>query len=316
MIGTSARPDVEAPPLLARPVFLLLGTGVTILVLLSVALVGIAARRLGHAARACRSGCPAAPPIWSSTARSGSRWPAGARTWSTSPSSRRRPARTASPATSAARGPGDRPPRAAGRTARSSRCVPPTAPSTLTPPTDWWCAARRSPRRCPRPAGPWSEREVRFSTVRSPVARAQAGGPVKLKWGQPLQIQWDAPIPDVQYTVTPPTAIRTAIDPNNRQLSTVVLENPEDGQTYKIAVAEARGANGIPLEPRRRVHRDRAGPPEAAGGGRGAADHRAGDATDLRFSAPMDRSQGAKDEAAPKVGAKARWIGETRRWST
>jgi len=47
--------------------------------------------------------------------------------------------------------------------------------------------------------------------------------------------------------VTPPTPIQSAIDPANRQLSTVVLENPDDGQTYKIAVAEARGANGIPL---------------------------------------------------------------------
>src|SRR3954462_9794967 len=43
MIGTSAHTDVKARPLVARPVFLLLGIGVALLVLLTAALVGIAA---------------------------------------------------------------------------------------------------------------------------------------------------------------------------------------------------------------------------------------------------------------------------------
>src|SRR3954467_13159892 len=42
MIGTTARPDFDSPPLFARPVVLLLGIGVTLLVLLSLALVAIA----------------------------------------------------------------------------------------------------------------------------------------------------------------------------------------------------------------------------------------------------------------------------------
>src|SRR6187431_2902387 len=42
VIGTSARPDLEAPPLIARPVFLLLGTGVALLVLLIAALIAVA----------------------------------------------------------------------------------------------------------------------------------------------------------------------------------------------------------------------------------------------------------------------------------
>ena len=102
------------------------------------------------------------------------------------------------------------------------------------------------PSAVPSPHRATEERDVRFSTGRSPVARTLTG-PVKRKWAQPRQIQWDAPVEDVQYTVTPPTPIRTAIDPNNRQLSTVILEDPADGQTYKIAVASARGANGIAL---------------------------------------------------------------------
>jgi len=98
----------------------------------------------------------------------------------------------------------------------------------------------------PSPIRSVLEREVHFSTVRSPVALAITG-PVKVKWAQPLQIQWDAPVSDVRYEVTPPTPFHSAIDPNNPRLSTVVLDDPEDGQTYKIAVASARGTNGIAL---------------------------------------------------------------------
>lgn len=90
------------------------------------------------------------------------------------------------------------------------------------------------------------QREVRFSTVRSPSPQAMTG-PIRLKWAQPLQIRWDAPVEDVRYEVTPPTPIRTSIDPADRRTSSVVLENPADGETYKIVVAAARGANGIPL---------------------------------------------------------------------
>ena len=93
--------------------------------------------------------------------------------------------------------------------------------------------------------GPTSiEREVRFSTLRSPSPRAQAA-PLKMKWGQPLQIQWDAPVDSVGYRVEPPTPVKTKIDPANRQLSTILLENPDDAQTYTVTVTEARGTNGI-----------------------------------------------------------------------
>jgi lipoprotein-anchoring transpeptidase ErfK/SrfK len=101
----------------------------------------------------------------------------------------------------------------------------------------------------PSPARSTFEREVRFTTLRSPVPRP-AAGPAQLKWQQPLQIQWSAPIDDVRYEVSPPTPIRTAIDPANRQIASVVLENPDDQQTYQIAVVDARGANGIPLAQR------------------------------------------------------------------
>ncbi|MCC7367429.1 MAG: L,D-transpeptidase family protein [Chloroflexi bacterium] len=90
------------------------------------------------------------------------------------------------------------------------------------------------------------EREVRFTTLRSPTPRPQAA-PLQMAWGQPLQIQWDSPIDSVGYKIEPPTAVRTQVDPNNRQVSALWLENPADGQTYTVTVAEARGANGLPL---------------------------------------------------------------------
>lgn len=91
------------------------------------------------------------------------------------------------------------------------------------------------------------ERAVSFTTLRSPSPRAQAA-PAKMKWGQPLQIQWTSPVESVAYTVNPPTPIKTQVDPANKQLSTVLLENPADAQTYTVTVTEARGANGIPMK--------------------------------------------------------------------
>ncbi|MGE3911147.1 MAG: L,D-transpeptidase family protein [Chloroflexota bacterium] len=97
------------------------------------------------------------------------------------------------------------------------------------------------------PSSTTYEREIRFTTLRSPVPRAQAA-PAKLKWGQPLQIQWNAPVDSVGYTVDPPTPVRTQIDAANRQISAIYLEDPADGQTYTVTVAEARGVNGIPMK--------------------------------------------------------------------
>jgi len=158
----------------------------------------------------------------------------------------------------------------------------------------------------PSPERSMQEREVRFSTVRSPVARAQAG-PVKLKWAQPLQIQWDAPVEDVQYTVTPPTEIKTAIDPANRQLSTVVLTEPEDGQTYKIAVASARGANGVTLSRPAEYTVIAPARPHLLEAEE-ARTVELGLPVVLKFSTPLERLRvmvESKDEDAPKVGAKA-----------
>ncbi len=247
MIGTSARPDFEAPPLIARPTALLIGTGVALLALLSAALIAVAAivaatppnvtihlpagssdLKLDDEVRVSLAG-------WNSHLEY-----AGLFETPTGADGRPGPERTLAVRVTPLR---------ESRWSEGSELVLRPADGAFNPDATYRLVVRGSAitSALPSPDRTEVEREVRFSTVRSPVPRAQAGAPLKLKWGQPFQIQWDAPVTEVRYAVTPPTPIKTAIDPANRQLSTVVLEDPEDGQTYKIAVAEARGANGIPL---------------------------------------------------------------------
>jgi len=246
MIGTSARPDFESPPLLARPAVLLLGIGVTLLVLLSVALIGIAGIVSAVAPSVTVGVQDGATdlPLNTDIRTSIGGWSANLEQVAlfetvTGPDGKPGPEH-------------QRPVQA--NVLRESRWPDGSefslrpADGDLSPDASYRLVVQASAitSALPSPGRSVRESEARFSTVRSPVARAQAG-PVKLKWAQPLQIQWDAPVDDVQYTVSPPTPIKTAIDPNNRQLSTVVLEDPADGQTYKIAVASARGTNGIVL---------------------------------------------------------------------
>ena len=246
MIGTSARPDFENPPLLARPVVLLLGIGVTLLVLLSVALVAIATVVSAVPATVTIGVQDGAAdlPLDTAVRTSVGGWVAhleGVALYETvtGPDGKPGPEHQRSVQANLLR---------ESRWPDGSEFSLQPADGPLSPDASYRLVVQGSAinSALPSPGRSAQEQEVRFSTVRSPVARAQAG-PVKLKWAQPLQIQWDAPIADVQYTVTPPTPLKTAIDPNNRQLSTVVLENPDSGQTYKIAVASAKGANGIAL---------------------------------------------------------------------
>jgi lipoprotein-anchoring transpeptidase ErfK/SrfK len=246
MIGSSARPDFENPPLLARPVVLLLGIGVTLLVLLSVALVAIVGLVSAVPARitvGVQDGA-ADLPLDTAVRTSVGGWSAHLEQVAlyetvTGPDGKPLPEQQR---------PVQATPLRESRWPDGSEFSLRPADGPLSPDASYRLVVQGSAitSALPAPGRSAEEQEVRFSTVRSPVARAQAG-PVSLKWAQPLQIQWDQPIQDVQYTITPPTPIKTAIDPNNPQLSTVTLENPDGGQTYKIAVASAKGANGIAL---------------------------------------------------------------------
>ena len=247
MIGTSARPDFEAPPLIARPIVLLIGTGVALLALLTAALIAVVAIVSATAPNVAIN-----LPEGSSDLKLDDDIRVSLAGWNshleyaalfetpTGLDGRPGPERTLAVRVTPLR---------ESRWLEGSELALRPSDGAFNPDSTYRLVVRGSAitAALPSPERSEVEREVRFSTVRSPVPRVQAGAPLKLKWGQPFQIQWDAPITDVRYTVTPPTPIKTAIDPANRQLSTVVLEDPEDGQTYKISVAEAKGANGIPL---------------------------------------------------------------------
>ena len=247
MIGTSARPDLEAPPLFARPVFLLLGTGVALLALLIAALIAVAA-----VVSSTPINLTLNLPNGTQDLKLDEAVPVSLTGWNTHLD---HVALFETPTGADGRPGPERTLAVQANVVRESRWPDGTEftlrplDGSLSPDASYRMVVRGSAitSALPSPTRTDVEREVRFSTVRSPVPRAQNGGPLKLKWGQPLQIQWDAPVADVRYQVTPPTPIKAAIDPNTRQLSTVVLENPDSGQTYKIAVAEAKGVNGIPL---------------------------------------------------------------------
>jgi lipoprotein-anchoring transpeptidase ErfK/SrfK len=247
MLGTSARTDFEAPPAAARPVFLLIGTGVALLALLCISLAAVAAvvaTTPGDVSLGMLSGSSDIK-LDQDVRVSLSGWSAHLEhvaLFETPIGVDGRPGQERTLAVSASMLRESRWPDGAEFSLRP-------ADGLLNPDASYRMVVRGSSitSALPSPSRTEIERETRFTTVRSPVPRGQTGGPAHLKWGQPLQIQWDAPITDVRYEVSPPTPIKTAIDPNNRQLSTVVLENPGDGQTYKITVAEARGANGIAL---------------------------------------------------------------------
>ena len=246
MIGTSARPDFEARPLVTRPVFLLLGTGVALLTLLSAALIAVAT-----VVSATPTNVTLSLPSGSSDLKLDEAVRVSLTGWNThlehialfetpiGADGRPGPERTLAVQATALR---------ESRWPDGSEFLVRPAVGALNPDSSYRLVVRGSAitSALPSPGRTEAEQEVRFSTVRSPVPRAQAA-PLQLKWNQPLQIQWDAPVTEVRYEVSPPTPIKAAIDPANRQLSTVVLENPDDGQTYKVVVADARGANGIAM---------------------------------------------------------------------
>ncbi|MCC6174742.1 MAG: L,D-transpeptidase family protein [Chloroflexi bacterium] len=91
------------------------------------------------------------------------------------------------------------------------------------------------------------EREIRFSTARSPRPFGLAPQ-YRLKWNEPLRITWDTPLDHVSFDVSPPVAFRGWIDTTDRRQSFLAVDEPADGTTYQIRVVVAHGTNGIPTQ--------------------------------------------------------------------
>jgi len=104
----------------------------------------------------------------------------------------------------------------------------------------------RSSALAPSAAGSFESftRDVQFATVRAPRPQLPLA-PVRLKWDEPLRVAWDAPLAEVRYRVEPPVPLRSWVDPQDPRRSLVALEGSEGGTTYKLTIAEARGANGV-----------------------------------------------------------------------
>ena len=91
------------------------------------------------------------------------------------------------------------------------------------------------------------EREAYFTTPPSPRPLPMAEA-ARLRWEEPLAIQWSVPIEDLQYEIMPPASTRSSISLADRRTSHIAIDNPQEGTTYKITVTDARGSNGVALQ--------------------------------------------------------------------
>jgi lipoprotein-anchoring transpeptidase ErfK/SrfK len=132
--------------------------------------------------------------------------------------------------------------------------LPTAGPSLLRPDGAYRLAVRVA---APRPALPLPrtdllDKQYRFSTLPSPHARVP-GNALQPRWGEPVSFTWSEPLQDVSVGVRPAAPLRAWVDPADRTRTWVQLGGQggtglTDGQTYDIDVANARSANGIPLQ--------------------------------------------------------------------
>ncbi|MDA8216487.1 MAG: L,D-transpeptidase [Dehalococcoidales bacterium] len=87
---------------------------------------------------------------------------------------------------------------------------------------------------------------------------------VPLRYGEPVQIRWDAPVEGFAVELVPPAASRTWLNPADRRVGYVALADPQPGARYQVRVTEAWGANGAPQLAPATVTVDVPAPPKLA----------------------------------------------------
>lgn len=92
-----------------------------------------------------------------------------------------------------------------------------------------------------------AERSVTFATPTSPRPQP-VDGPVQLGWGGPLTTRWNMPLESISASVSPSVPSRTWIDPNDRRLAYVMIQEAEEAARYRVTINAAVGTDGIALQ--------------------------------------------------------------------
>lgn len=123
------------------------------------------------------------------------------------------------------------------------------ASGSLRPDAEYRLVVRSSALRAalPLPGRGPAQQAVTFSTPTSPRPQA-ADAPVRLGWGAPFPIRWNMPLASIRAEVSPPVPARSWIDPSDRRLAYVMIEDAQEAATYQVTVVTAVGANGIALQ--------------------------------------------------------------------
>jgi len=94
--------------------------------------------------------------------------------------------------------------------------------------------------------GPWRT-EHSFTSHPSPRPLLP-GLPLTPHYGRPFAITWNMPIDSLGYRISPSVESSHAIDPEDPRRVYITLSNYVPGETYRVEVIAATGANGVSLQ--------------------------------------------------------------------
>ena len=72
--------------------------------------------------------------------------------------------------------------------------------------------------------------------------------PFRPRYQEPFALTWDMPISKPGYRISPPVSSWLTFDPENAQNVYITLSDYVPGETYRVEITEATGANGVSLQ--------------------------------------------------------------------